>query len=311
MSHEVETMFYTREKPWHGLGEKVDEALCSIDALKIAGLNWSVIQSPILTNDHAPISGYKANIRSKDGKVLGIVSDRYKVIQNSEAFEFTDSLLGEGVKYETAGSLMSGRKIWLLARLPEVYHIAGDEVHPYLVFSNTHDGSGGIRIAITPVRVVCQNTLNLALNDAKRSWSSIHVGNISAKLDEAKKTLLMANHYMYKLKVEGEVLSRIDLPDKKVVSYMERLIPIPENPTLLQLNNVKTLRDDFLLRYYEAPDLIDLPKNGWRFINAISDFATHTKPLRRTTSFKESTFIKTVDGNPLIDKAYEIIQALA
>lgn len=311
MSHEIETMFYTREKPWHGLGERVDEALCSVDALKIAGLNWTVIQKPVFTDDETPIPGYRANIRSKDGKVLGIVSDRYKVVQNADAFNFTDNLLGNGVRYETAGSLMDGRKIWLLARLPEVCKIAGDDVAPYLVFSNTHDGSGGIKVAITPVRIVCNNTLNLALHDAKRIWSTIHVGDISQKLDEARKTLLLAERYMYKLKIEGEVLSRISIPDKKVMEYIEQLIPLQENPTPIQENNVDLLRTDLKLRYTHAPDLAHIPKNGWRFINAVSDFATHAKPLRKTSSYQENMFMKTVEGNPLIDKAYEMILALA
>lgn len=311
MSHEVETMFYTREKPWHGLGERVEEALCSLDALKISGLNWAVVQKPVFTDEGSPIPGYKANTRSKDNKVLGIITDRYKVIQNAEAFEFTDNLLKEGIQYETAGSLQGGKRIWLLARMPETYKVAGDDVNSYLVFSNTHDGSGGIKVAITPVRVVCQNTLNLALHDAKRIWSTIHVGDIKQKLDEARKTLLLAEHYMYKLKIEGEVLSRIAMPDKKVMEYIEQLIPMPENPTSIQENNIDLLRTDLKLRYSEAPDLVDVPKTGWRFINAVSDFATHAKPLRKTSSYKENMFMKTVDGNPLIDKAYEILQALA
>jgi phage/plasmid-like protein (TIGR03299 family) len=310
MSHEVETMFYTREKPWHGLGERVEDAICSADALKMAGLNWTVLQKPIFTEDKSEIPGFKANVRSRDGKVLGIVTDRYKVVQNIDAFNFTDSLLGKGVRYETAGSLMEGRRVWLLARMPEVYKIADDDVESYLVFSNTHDGSGGIKVAITPIRVVCQNTLNLALHDAKRIWSTIHVGSINEKLDEARKTLLYVDHYMYKLKVESEALSKAHISDKKVIEYIEQLIPMSENPTKIQENNIDILRTDLKLRYFEAPDLVGIPKNGWRFINAVSDFATHVKPLRKTSSYKENLFMKTIDGNPLIDKAYELISTL-
>ena len=112
------------------------------------------------------IEGYKANIRDDNGSLLGIVSDRYKVVQNKDAFEFTDALLNHGVKYETAGSLNGGRRIWLLAKLPDEYYLAEEKVDPYVVFSNCHDGSGAIKVAMTPIRVVCQNTLNLALNNA-------------------------------------------------------------------------------------------------------------------------------------------------
>lgn len=154
MTANVETMFYTRVAPWHGLGVRVESALSSQEALKASGLDWNVIQRPIMTSAYEPVPGYKANIRDTDNKVLGVVSDRYRVVQNAEAFAFTDALLGEGVKYETAGSLQEGRRIWLLAKLPDRYIIEGEQIEPYLVFSSSHDGSGAIKAAMTPVRVV-------------------------------------------------------------------------------------------------------------------------------------------------------------
>ncbi len=108
MSSNVESMFYTREKPWHGLGVRVEEAPTSADALRLAGLDWEVAQEPIFTEGGDAIAGYKVNVRDSDRKVLGVVSDRYKIIQNREAFSFTDALLGNGVRYETAGSLQEG-----------------------------------------------------------------------------------------------------------------------------------------------------------------------------------------------------------
>lgn len=104
MSANVETMFYVREKPWHGLGTQVKEAPTSSEALIYAGLNWQVTQEDVYTENGRKIFGYKVNTRSTDETALGIVSDRYKVVQNEDAFRFTDDLLGEGVVYETAGS---------------------------------------------------------------------------------------------------------------------------------------------------------------------------------------------------------------
>ena len=105
MPANVETMFYVREKPWHGLGTEVQEAPTSADALIYAGLDWEVIQKNVYTENGSLISGYKVNLRSTDSAALGIVSDRYKVVQNEDAFQFTDDLLGAGVTYETAGAL--------------------------------------------------------------------------------------------------------------------------------------------------------------------------------------------------------------
>ena len=309
MAANVETMFYTREKPWHGLGTMVAEAPNSKDALRLAGLNWKVLQEPVYTENEELIQGYKANVRDTDRKVLGVVTDRYKVIQNEEAFAFTDTLLGEGVRYETAGSLQEGRRVWMLARLPREFIIGGERISPYMVFSNTHDGSGAVKTALTPIRVVCNNTLNLALRTAKRSWSMIHTGDISGKIEEAKNTLLLADEYMTVLGQEFENLRKIKLSEKQVLDYIKILLPMEENYSLLQKRGVEKLRADMKMRYFDAPDLKDVGNNAYRFINAVSDFATHAEPLRKTKNYRENMFSRTVDGNPLIDRAYQMVCA--
>ena len=113
MAHEVETMFSTRVTPWHGLGNVVSEAPDSKTALQVAGLDWNVLQKDVYTQEGFYIPGYKLNYRDSDFQQLGIVTDRYKVVQNVDAFRFTDDLLGTGVKYETAGSLQGGRRTWI------------------------------------------------------------------------------------------------------------------------------------------------------------------------------------------------------
>ena len=309
MAANVETMFYTREKPWHGLGTMVAEAPNSKDALRLAGLNWKVLQEPVYTENEELIQGYKANVRDTDRKVLGVVTDRYKVIQNEEAFAFTDTLLGEGVRYETAGSLQEGRRVWMLARLPREFIIGGERISPYMVFSNTHDGSGAVKTALTPIRVVCNNTLNLALRTAKRSWSMIHTGDISGKIEEAKNTLLLADEYMTALGQEFENLRKIKLSEKQVLDYIKILLPMEENYSLLQKRGVEKLREDMKMRYFDAPDLKDVGNNGYRFVNAVSDFATHSTPRRKTANYKENIFARTADGNPMIDRAYQLVTA--
>ena len=308
MAANVETMFSVREKPWHGLGTIVSEAPSSEKALKIAGLDWKVIQKSIYTTT-GKIEGYKANVRSIDNTVLGVVSDRYKIVQNDEAFAFTDNLLGEGVRYETAGSLQGGKKVWLLARLPKEYIILGDKVSPYLVFSNTHDGSGAVRVAITPIRVVCNNTLNLALNSAKRSFSMVHTGNIKEKMNEAKQVLFMADTYMEGLGKEVERMKRQKITERQVKEYIDMLLPIEKDASIVTSRNMRKLREDMRKRYFDAPDLVDMGNNAYRFINAVSDFATHANPIRRTKNYNENLFMRTYEGNPMIDKAYQLLTA--
>lgn len=309
MAANVETMFSVREKPWHGLGTVVMEAPTSADALRLAGLDWEVLQEPIYTGSNEAVQGYKANVRSSDRKVLGVVSDRYRVVQNVDAFGFTDELLGQGVRYETAGSLQEGKKVWLLARLPKECVVAGEKISPYLVFSNTHDGSGSVKVAVTPIRVVCNNTLNLALDTAKRSFSMVHTGNVHDKIQEAKNTLFMAEEYLECLNIEFEQLRRQKITDAQVKEYIELLLPLDEDATPIQRRNITKLRRDVEQRYYDAPDLQRVGSNAYRFINAVSDFATHSEPIRRTANYKENMFGRTIDGNPMIDKAYQLVKA--
>lgn len=309
MAANVETMFYTRTKPWHGLGTMVMEAPTSKAALELAGLDWKVIQKELKTADGIPVTGFKANVRDADEQVLGVVTDRYQIVQNEEAFAFTDALLGEGVTYETAGSLQNGRRTWILAKLPQRYIISGDEITPYLVFMNSHDGTGAIKAAMTPIRVVCQNTLNLALNTAKRSWSTNHTGDIKGKMEDARYTLLYADKYMAELGKTIDALNQKKLSDRQVYGYIDELFPLVENATEQQKKNLLRLKEDVKMRYYEAPDLAHVGRNAYRFVNAVSDFATHSRPLRERKNYKESLFAKTVDGNPMIDKAFQLVIA--
>lgn len=277
MLAEVETMFYTRQKPWHGLGTMVTEAPDSKSALELAGLNWTVIQKTIETQDSLPIPGFKANMRNTDNQVLGVVTDRYKVVQNQDAFAFTDKLLGEGVTYETAGSLREGHRTWLLAKLPQRYIISGDEMTPYLVFMNSHDGTGAIKAAMTPIRVVCMNTL------------------------------LYADKYMSELGKAIDRMNKINLSDRQVYEYIDALFPLLDEPTEQQKKNLMKMKENVKLRYFEAPDLQHVGKNAYRFVNAVSDFATHAKPLRARKNYRENLFARTVDGNAMIDKAYQLV----
>ena len=311
MPANVETMFYIREKPWHGLGTRIDEAPTSAEALVYAGLDWEVVQKNVYAEDSTLISGYKVNTRSTDNVALGIVSDRYKVVQNEDAFQFTDDLLGAGVTYETAGALQGGRKVWMLARMPHRYIIAGDEIAPYMVVMNSHDGSSGIKVAMTPIRVVCQNTLNLALNSAKRIWTTKHTENVMSRVHEARETLMLAEAYMAELGRGIDTLSNIKLSDKKVMDFMQEFFPVGQDVTEAQRKNNLRLLEDLKRRYWDAPDLSNVGKNGYRFVNAVSDFATHADPIRRTKNYDENLFLRTVEGNPMIDKAYKMVLSAA
>lgn len=130
-------------------------------------------------------------------------------------------------------------------------------------------------------------------------------------MEQAHRTLQLADMYMDKFSAELESLQGISLSDAKALTLIESLLPLAENPTDLQKRNNERIREDLQLRYFKAPDLELLPKTGYRFLNAVSDFATHAKPLRETARYQENLFAKTMDGHPLIDKAHAMVLAAA
>lgn len=302
----VENMMYTRTVPWHGLGTKVDEAPTSADALRLAGMDWTVEQKNIQLCGGSKVPGYKANVRSTDGKVLGVVSDRYRIVQNTDAFEFTDSIIGGDVRYETAGSLNGGKKIWLLAKLPET-EIAGDKTEPYLCFSNSHDGSGAVKVCMTPIRVVCNNTLNLALDSAKRAWSVRHTGSLQSKMHEARACLRMANTYMGALAEKADRMANTSITRDQLNRILDELFPVDEYSTEREKQNVKKLRDEYMVCYF-APDLIRFRDTAWGAFNAISDMLTHNAPLRKTENYRENNWGRLMDGHVMMDKMASLLK---
>lgn len=308
MAHEVETMFYTSNEengrfvPWHGLGTPVEEAQTSKEAIKIAGLDWKVEAKPIYNDKGIEIPGYKANTRDIDDKVLGLVSNRYKLVQNSEAFDFTDSLIGGDVKYETAGSLLGGKRIFLLAKLPEK-KILGDDFDNYICFTNSHDGTGAIQACMTPVRVVCQNTLNLALSKANRKWSTKHIGDIESKLAEARHTLMLADGYMDNLAVVADQLANTKVTNDEIVSIIDEIYPLDNDASDRTKRTIEKKREDFMVCMW-APDLLKFQNTAWGVINAASDYSTHGEPARMTGTYKENKFNSVLNGDIVIDKVF-------
>lgn len=315
MAHNIETMFSAgRVKPWHyaetsEVTKLIQEAPTSKDALHHAGLDWMVEQTPVYMENGVLIPNYKANVRSTDKSCLGIVTDRYKIVQNTEAFEFTDAIVGEtenGVAtYETAGSLCGGRKIWLLAKMP-VQKVLDDDVEPYMFFSNSHDGSGAIKVGMTPIRIVCNNTLNMALNSAKRSWSTKHVGDMQSKLEEAKLCLQMADKYMQNLDIEADRLANATLYKEQIDEILDELFPINDNDTDRKKQNVQSAKDSFYVAYF-MPDILKFGESAWRAVNAMSDMVTHSTPKRNTASYNENRWGKIMDGHVLMDQFVELV----
>ena len=308
MSANVETMMYVREKPWHGLGVMVETAPDSKSAIHLAGLDWRVEKKDMYLPNGIIIPDYKANVRDSDGAILGVVSDKYKIVQNDEAFAFTDSLISGDVKYETAGSLKGGKTVWMLAKMPTT-EILGDETEQYLCFSNTHDGTGAVRVFMTPVRVVCNNTLNLALSTAQRCWSMKHMGDIEAKIEEAQDCLRLSNKYMDGLKEYADNLSKKTVTDEALRDILNDIFPVNDDMSEREKNGVAKLKDEFMICYF-MPDIDKFRGTAWGVVNAMTDMVAHSQPRRNTKNYQENNWGRIMNGHTLVDNIVSAVNAI-
>jgi len=198
MAHEVENMFFVGDTPWHGLGRQVIDAPTSEQAIIQAGLDWQVKKIPLITADglNRPVD-HVAIERISDNSILGVVGPRFEPLQNSAAFKFFDPFIDAGLaKYETAGSLREGKRIWILAALnrDNIKISDGDEVKKYVLLSNSHDGSLAVRVGFTPIRVVCSNTLKMSHDNASSQLLRVrHTASMNANLTKIQEIMNLAD----------------------------------------------------------------------------------------------------------------------
>lgn len=235
MPANVQTMAYVGQPPWHGLGKRVDRIVHAAEMMRTAGLNWHVQKQPARgakavrkTADKREIYSRYELIRKptpgskEDEVVLGIVSDRYEPLQNIEAFAFFDPIVDQKTAcFETAGALGEGERVWVMARMPEAIEIVrGDECQKYLLLSNTHTGQGAIIVKFTAVRVVCQNTLMLALEDGQPAFRVRHSKVMTERLQELSELIAAANAAYAHAAELFQRLARIQLKRELLEDYL-------------------------------------------------------------------------------------------
>lgn len=233
MSHEVETMAYAGETPWHGLGVRVSNDLSPTQMMKKAGLDWTVSQRPVFMkvgDNFIEIPGKRALARDTDDKFLTISSEHWKPHQNENAFEFYHEFFTRNeIEMHTAGSLCGGQKIWILAKLKESFEILKtDRIESYLLFTNSHRMGLSHDIRFTPVRVVCNNTWTQAMDDATRSF--VRIAH-SQKIDfEAVKQMLgLSSDLMKEYKEKAVFLSKKKAKKDDIVSYFKELYGLEDS----------------------------------------------------------------------------------
>jgi len=288
MAHEIDTttgkaaIFVTGEAAWHRLGKVVSNAKTSEEAIKLACLDWQVEQWNLRAMnmveqgvfEECEVGTHVANVRSDTGSLLGIVGSNYRVFQNRQAFDFMDAIVQDKLAmFETAGAIRGGRRVWMLARLPKEIRVAGDDlVNPYILLTNSHDGSMALRMIPTTVRVVCNNTLNLALRRAASTEGLVisHHESLEQRVAEARTKLGVIVSRMDEFADQAQALARKSLNSEELANYFTSLVNGRSE------KQQKKLLESFAVNFdNERNNLPGIGRTAWAAYNAVSEWADH------------------------------------
>ena len=299
MAHEITTtdsLVLTRKPAWHGLGVVVEQAPTPLEALELAGLGWPVEQWPLQAigpDGVHPVGTHVLNVRGDNRHALGVVGVGYQPVQNVELAAFVDALGQDGVvKIESAGSLRGGKRVWFLARGESVFPSDRDEVKPYLLVANGHDGTMSVVCQPTTIRVVCRNTLHASLKEGERSSLTVrfrHEGQIADKLDDARRALGLFQQARAEFENQARTLSakdmsRDDLQRYWLDVYTATLEPIPSHPvTTAEQRQAKQARErlaQWASNFDRDRARLGGSASAWTALNAVSEWFDHQRPVR-------------------------------
>lgn len=288
MAHNIErrngkdSIVFAGETPWHRLGTKMPAAFEAETALKHGGLDFTVEKVGIKTSDGAAIENRFALRRTDTKDVLGIVTDFYKPLQNREAFGFFDGVFGKGkARYEVAGVLGKGEKVWLLAKLPGEFSIGKEDlVGKWLLLTNGHDTNEPVRAKFTPIRVVCQNTLTAALRGTESEIRVQHIGNVTGKLEIAGKLLKQAGVYFEDVQTAFSGFLRKQVKAAGVQDYALRVIAGDEAVKLEELSPIARKSITRICELHDTgrgSDIKGIRGTLWGAYNAVTEYVDHDK----------------------------------
>ena len=290
MAHEIETMAFANAVPWHGLGNRVDPNVSVDDMLVAAGLDWEVKLRPIYAQAEdgsmVKVPLRRALVRSSDNKIMTLTGDMWKPFQNREALEFfREYTEAGGAKLETAGSLRGGKMVWALASIQEGFTVnKTDHSKGYILLTSPHEVGKAITVRTTVVRVVCANTMAMAINRSAADYSQNHLSKFDTHA--AKETIGLAREQIIQAGLDASTLSKLKMSEFDTVKFLSKFFqPMPE--TIVAQNDQKQWVDGLLndpgaldKRFGEvlwsvkkAPGAV--PGNAWGVLNGVTHWADH------------------------------------
>ncbi|OOQ56599.1 DUF932 domain-containing protein [Mucilaginibacter pedocola] len=262
------SFFSVKEKAWHGLGQIVEDYPTSAEAIRFAGLDYTVEKRPLFSNalnneitDLDPelatskigVPNFFATVRNDNDTVLGVVGKDYEVVQNVDAFQFFDAIVGgDGIKYETAGALGKGERIFITAKLPGHIKVGkADLIEQYLFLTTSHDGFGSITAAFTPIRIVCNNTLNAAMRNHSNAIKIRHTASAGDRLKQAHTLMGISSETAQGLEELFDHWTKVRITDKQV----KKLIQLAMAPNKEVVKNIELgLMDNLSTTYTNIVD---------------------------------------------------------
>ena len=283
MSAEVESMAYFGQVPWHGLGTALEEADLYnwLSACRKAGLDWDVELVPLVTADTQAKVTHKGVRRKSDNRMLGVVGPRFTPLQNKDAFAWFQPFLdSREAALHTAGSLRSGSRVWVLARLNRAPLVIadGDEVDKFILLSHGHDGSLAVRVGFTPIRVVCQNTLSMAHgSDASKLIRLKHTRDLQENLNNIREVIDLANQEFEATAEQYRLLARKSINQADLQKYVRRVLKVkddeqPSTRTAKTIAEIVTLAETG-----KGNDLPSVRGTLWTAYNGVSEWLSYNR----------------------------------
>lgn len=311
MAHQIETMAYTNEQPWHGLGFRVADAPNVDEMLRLAKLDWRVERREMQLMNGAPVKGFAALVRDSDEALLDVVGPQYQPAQNKEVFEFFREFVNEGkATMETAGSLRGGRMVWGLANLKAGFKMPGDDkVNGYLLAASPHEQGKSLVFKFTTVRVVCNNTLSLALSRKSKNEHRVsHRREFDlTSVQAAKEALGIAREQMGEFEVNARKLQKLNLSRADVIRILA--------PVYQPKAKAEELISDFSKATPKMQRVMDIldnapgaqPDNAWGVLNAVTYYSDHVASRTADKRLTNAWFGKTANvKEAVLDKLLEM-----
>lgn len=322
----LEAVDSTERKAWYETqGVKLKNVTSLETALKLSGLDFEVEKKPVyfnstfgMTNEagknlppkFTKIEGQFTTVRTDTMQPFGVVTDAYEILQNRDAFDFLDSLVVEGAKFETAGFFKKNGAASYITMSTEPMEILGDEFDPFMMISNGHDGGSAIKVALTPIRAYCRNSAILALKKATSIVTIHHSRKMYDRLVAAKEVLTANTNYLEELKIVAEKLATTPFSEEAFEALAKKLFnPKEEQSEIIQIRNV--VQFEKLMKAYREDDLQNFNGTAWKALQAVSDFESHPAKFRKSKEVANNgtpEFQIIYNGMPLLNKVFAMLQ---